>query len=597
MASSVRDKKAAASSKGTHAREREQDAVKNDFTEDTSSDEASDGTSSSGSDSDDDDDLDAARKKLDAKLASKKNGSEAKVNGTKPQTQREQKPVDPAVKPEPASESESESGSESESESETSPSTAAGNETAAKPNGAKNLPHANKSESESESESGSESGSEDSSSESEDNNAQAGAKVAAQNQVIAKTQGANRDESDSSESSEGEGESKSDSEEEGDKDVSGNSTAVARVNGNAEAGSSSQLSRPNWLNNADFTLRKASSDNPGKEVADFFNKTNLEGKQVWYFTAPASLPITVLKEMEIDLAKATAGGPILNHQGDSYGLDLEAHATNTQIQLLIPSKGGDKYNTLNRGIDSTVHLRRMAKFGPDGTISPTASEQYAPPSRAVREQPQGLKARFFPIGVPAPPPNKPTPVVNQPQKAAKQAVAQEDSESSTSDSESGSDGNSDEEMADVPASSVPISSIPSRMPTAPRADSKLKRKSPAKEAIPSEQSSKRHKSSKRASAAAMTEVAFTTASGNSKLKTTSSKPSKPASVKETPIVPPPFSRMASDASASSTSTPSKAAPASKSKDKKDKKDTATQSSATKVKQTPIPPPAVPGMRS
>ena len=80
-------------------------------------------------------------------------------------------------------------------------------------------------------------------------------------------------------------------------------------------------------------------------MADFFNKTNLEGKQVWYFTAPASLPITVLKEMEIDLAKATAGNAILNHQGDGYGLDLEAHATSTQIQLLIPSKGGEKYTT------------------------------------------------------------------------------------------------------------------------------------------------------------------------------------------------------------------------------------------------------------
>lgn len=92
-------------------------------------------------------------------------------------------------------------------------------------------------------------------------------------------------------------------------------------------------------------LRKAASDNPGKEVADFFNKTNLEGKQVWYFTAPSSLPITVIKEMEIDLAKATAGNPILNHQGDDYGLDLEADVATTQIQLLIPSKGGDKYST------------------------------------------------------------------------------------------------------------------------------------------------------------------------------------------------------------------------------------------------------------
>lgn len=104
-------------------------------------------------------------------------------------------------------------------------------------------------------------------------------------------------------------------------------------------------SRTQWLNNSDFMLRKASSDNPGKEVADFFSTANLEGKQVWYFTAPASLPITVLKDMEIDLSKATNGGTLLTHNGDNYGLDLESYATNTQIQLLIPSSGGDKYSS------------------------------------------------------------------------------------------------------------------------------------------------------------------------------------------------------------------------------------------------------------
>lgn len=92
-------------------------------------------------------------------------------------------------------------------------------------------------------------------------------------------------------------------------------------------------------------IRKASSDNPAKEVAEFFSKTNLEGKQVWYFTAPASLPITVLKDMEIDLSKATPGEALLNHKGDDYGLDLESHATSTQIQLLIPSQGGDNYTS------------------------------------------------------------------------------------------------------------------------------------------------------------------------------------------------------------------------------------------------------------
>lgn len=101
--------------------------------------------------------------------------------------------------------------------------------------------------------------------------------------------------------------------------------------------------RPAWLNNSDFMIRKASAENPDKELIDFLGKSSLEGKQVWYFTAPASLPISIIKDTEIDLAKAQAGGAIINHKGDGYGLDIEPFSASTKIQLMIPSKGGDKY--------------------------------------------------------------------------------------------------------------------------------------------------------------------------------------------------------------------------------------------------------------
>lgn len=78
-------------------------------------------------------------------------------------------------------------------------------------------------------------------------------------------------------------------------------------------------------------------------MADFLNSTNLEGKQVWYFTAPASLPITVLQDLEIDLADAQSGRAILQHGGDAYGIDLEGQAVNSQVQLFIPTKSGDQY--------------------------------------------------------------------------------------------------------------------------------------------------------------------------------------------------------------------------------------------------------------
>lgn len=90
-------------------------------------------------------------------------------------------------------------------------------------------------------------------------------------------------------------------------------------------------------------IRKASAENPDKELIDFLGKSNLEGKQVWYFTAPASLPISIIKDTEIDLPKAQAGGAIINHKGDGYGLDIEPFSASTKIQLMIPSKGGDQY--------------------------------------------------------------------------------------------------------------------------------------------------------------------------------------------------------------------------------------------------------------
>ncbi len=47
--------------------------------------------------------------------------------------------------------------------------------------------------------------------------------------------------------------------------------------------------------------------------------------------------------MEIDLNKAVTGDALLEHNGDGYGVFRESEATNTQIQLLIPSPAGDNY--------------------------------------------------------------------------------------------------------------------------------------------------------------------------------------------------------------------------------------------------------------
>ncbi|KAI1636038.1 DNA-directed RNA polymerase I subunit RPA34.5-domain-containing protein [Biscogniauxia mediterranea] len=544
--STIRDKKksGAAAAKTPLARSREQLNTKD--LSDSSSSSSSDSSDGSGSDSD----VEAERQKLQAKLASKKKPVEPKLNGTK---SAPAKPTPDATKSTPDSDSDSESVS----------TRASLNKTLSADRATKQ-----KTADESESESTSDSGSE-SDSESED---QSSKKNAAQPST--KADASSSEESDTSETSSSEDEDEDEdsaaknaaSKDKNDKkkDSASPSGDIARVNGDeAVAESSTQVARPQWLNNSDFMLRKASSDNPGKEVADFFTNANLEGKQLWYFTAPASLPITVLKDMEIDLAKVTSGGPLLKHEGDDYGLDLEPYATSTQIQLLIPSHGGDKYTALNRGIDSTVHLRRIAKFGPGGEVGATASDEYIPQPKPIRQQPTGLKPRFTPIGVPNP--KLPAATVSS-QRGATTKISSENVSESSSTSDSGSDSDSDVEMTNAPE--VPLST--------PRAtNGALKRKLASEEQPPPSSAAKGTKSDGKATK-------------KPKPTTTAPTPSQLLSAKkETPVQPPNLSRIAT----APTSTPSKPS-TSKSKDKKDKKGSKDKFAKTlEGSETPVPPPS------
>lgn len=78
-------------------------------------------------------------------------------------------------------------------------------------------------------------------------------------------------------------------------------------------------------------------------MANFFSKAQLEGKQVWYITAPASLPVTVVQDLSIPMDKAQQGLPVLNHNGDDYRLTFENPSASSSFRLLIPSKKGNDY--------------------------------------------------------------------------------------------------------------------------------------------------------------------------------------------------------------------------------------------------------------
>jgi len=70
-----------------------------------------------------------------------------------------------------------------------------------------------------------------------------------------------------------------------------------------------------------------------------FKRSNLEGKQIWYFTAPAAVSISSIEQMSLE--DATAGKAILNHNGSKYSFmrDSAENKTYTQIMLLQSSDG------------------------------------------------------------------------------------------------------------------------------------------------------------------------------------------------------------------------------------------------------------------
>jgi len=71
---------------------------------------------------------------------------------------------------------------------------------------------------------------------------------------------------------------------------------------------------------------------------------NLTGKQLWCFTAPASLPISVIENLEIPIDRAQKGLPILSHNDQDYGVTFEDKALSKTYKVFVPNKTGEKYS-------------------------------------------------------------------------------------------------------------------------------------------------------------------------------------------------------------------------------------------------------------
>lgn len=95
----------------------------------------------------------------------------------------------------------------------------------------------------------------------------------------------------------------------------------------------------------DFVLRKSDDGAKGQDVARVCSEANLQGKQVWYFTVPANVPISVVQNMEIPMNQSNRDDRVFSHDGEEYGISFDSMMPKSSIQILIPSADGAQYRS------------------------------------------------------------------------------------------------------------------------------------------------------------------------------------------------------------------------------------------------------------
>lgn len=143
------------------------------------------------------------------------------------------------------------------------------------------------------------------------------------------------------------------------------------------------------------------SFHPSSRISEMFAPSNLAGKHIWHITAPASVPLTSVKEVSTN--NIANGASVLTYKGANYGLvsDSDAEQAGNRA-LLLPSIQSSDYKTSINPITKTLHLQQLMSLpshAPSPSI-PRPDPTNAPLSykKTPRPQPQGLKMRYHPFG-------------------------------------------------------------------------------------------------------------------------------------------------------------------------------------------------------
>jgi hypothetical protein len=94
-----------------------------------------------------------------------------------------------------------------------------------------------------------------------------------------------------------------------------------------------------------------STINGSSRTSDPFLPSNTQGKQIWYITAPASVPITTLKEVALE--KVVKGQSVFSHESKVYGFVGENGLKST-TSVLLQKKDDFQFGTKHHSVPRII---------------------------------------------------------------------------------------------------------------------------------------------------------------------------------------------------------------------------------------------------
>ena len=135
-------------------------------------------------------------------------------------------------------------------------------------------------------------------------------------------------------------------------------------------------------------------DHPSHKQSELLSPLSLQTKQIWHITAPASVPISSIREVRKQ--SVTDGSVIMSYKDVEYG--LVGNNEETHESLLLPSTEENSYTRSSIGITRTLRLQQVIHPGSKGSLSNAADLVRATYTKPIPKQPEGLKMRYKPFG-------------------------------------------------------------------------------------------------------------------------------------------------------------------------------------------------------